>query len=206
MNKKRIIVISVTLITFILFITFFYTYSLFETNKQISVSSDLAKWNVKVNNTMVTKNTATINTFNLGSIDWNSGGHVRNGKAAPGSTGTIEIEIDPTDTQVSFTYEIAIDTSSLENEEFKITRVREINGNEFIRTGELTYVGIARLENNRRGQKYNIEIDITWNNNENNNASDYELGKKAEIEVDIPISLDVSQYTGVEQFTQYQES
>ena len=204
MNKKRITVIGVALIAVILFITIFYTYSLFETNKQISVSSNLAKWNVKVNNTMVTQNTASVNTFNLGSIDWNSGGHVREGKAAPGSTGTIEIEIDPTDTQVSFTYEITIDTSSLENDEFNITSVSETNSNEFIRTGEFTYLGIARLENNRRGQKYNIEINIAWNNNESNNANDYELGKKAEIEVDIPVSLNISQYTGEEQITEYQ--
>ncbi len=205
MNKKGITVISIILIAVILFITTFYTYSLFETNKQISVSSEIAKWNVKVNNNMVTKNINPINTFNLGSISWNNGGHVRSGKAAPGSTGTIEIEIDPTDTQVSFSYEISIDTSSLHNEEFNITSVRETNGNQFIRTGEFTYVGIARLADNRNGEKYNIEIDITWNNNENNNTSDYELGKRAEIEVNLPISIDISQYTGVEQFTEYQE-
>lgn len=203
MNKKRITVISAILIAVILFIALYYTYSLFETNKQITVSSDLAKWHVKVNNTMVTGNTSSANTFNLGSITWVSGGHVRSGKAAPGSTGTIEIEIDPTDTQVSFAYEITIDTSSLENDEFNITSVTETNGNEFIRTGENTYVGIARLVNNTGGQKYNIEIDITWNNNENNNDDDYELGKKAEIEVNLPISINITQYTGEEQYTTY---
>lgn len=205
MNKKKITVIGVTLIAVILFITLFYSYSLFETDKQITVSSDLAKWNIKVNNTMITRNTSSANTFNLGSITWNSGGHVRSGKAAPGSTGTIEIEIDPTDTQVSFAYEITIDTSVLENDEFNITSVREVNGNEFIRTGENTYTGIARLANNTSGQKYNIEINITWNNNEDNNKSDYELGKKAEIEVNLPISINITQYTGEEQYTTYQE-
>ncbi|MEE3343062.1 MAG: hypothetical protein VZS44_03120 [Bacilli bacterium] len=204
MNKKRVTAIGVTLIAVILFIATLNTYALFESNKQITVSSDIAKWHVKVNDTMVTQNTSAANTFNLGSISWNSGGHVRPGKAAPGSTGTIEIEIDPTDTQVSFTYEIIINTSSLENDEFKITSVSETNGNQFIRTGEYTYVGIARLNDNTNGEKYNIEIDITWYNNEANNDNDYNLGKKAEIEVDIPISLNITQYTGQEQFTEYQ--
>lgn len=203
MNKKRITVIGATLIAVILFIELFYTYSLFETNKQIPVSSDLAKWHVKVNNTMVTGTATSVNTFNMGSINWNSGGHVRSGKAAPGSTGSIEIEIDPTDTQVSFAYEITINTSSLENNEFKITSVSETNGKEFIQTGENTYVGIARLADNTNGQKYNIEINVTWNNNENNNTSDYELGKKAEIEVNLPISINITQYTGEEQYTTY---
>lgn len=203
MNKKRITVIGATLIAVILFIELFYTYSLFETNKQIPVSSDLAKWHVKVNNTMVTGTATSVNTFNMGSINWNSGGHVRSGKAAPGSIGSIEIEIDPTDTQVSFAYEITINTSSLENNEFKITSVSETNGKEFIQTGENTYVGIARLADNTNGQKYNIEINVTWNNNENNNTSDYELGKKAEIEVNLPISINITQYTGEEQYTTY---
>ena len=205
MNKKRKTVIGVILIAVILFISSYYTYSLYEINKQITVSSDIAKWNVKVNNTMVTKSNTTVTTFSLGSIDWNSGGHVRSGKASPGSTGSFEIEIDPTNTDVSFTYELTIDTSSLQNDEFKISSVRETNGNEFIRTGKNTYVGIARLNNNQNGRKYNIEINITWNNNEANNANDYELGKKAELEVDIPVSLNISQYTGTEQFTEYQE-
>ena len=205
MNKKRITVIGVTLIAVILFIALYYTYSLFETNKEITVSSDIAKWNVKVNNTMVTGGGTTAATFNLGSINWSSGGHVRSGKAAPGSTGNFTIEIDPTNTDVSFTYELTIDTSSLENDEFIISRVRETNGNEFIRTGENTYVGIARLNNNKNGRKYNVEINITWNNNEENNSSDYELGKKAELEVNIPVSLNIEQYTGIETFTEYQE-
>lgn len=205
MNKKRITVIGVTLIAVILFIALYYTYSLFETNKEITVSSDIAKWNVKVNNTMVTGGGTTAATFNLGSINWSSGGHVRSGKAAPGSTGSFTIEIDPTNTDVSFTYELTIDTSSLENDEFIISRVRETNGNEFIRTGENTYVGIARLNNNKNGRKYNVEINITWNNNEENNSSDYELGKKAELEVNIPVSLNIEQYTGIETFTEYQE-
>ncbi len=204
MNKKRNTVIGLTLIAVILFIALYYTYSLYETTREITVSSDIAKWNVKVNNTMVTKNNTTISTFTLGSINWNSNGHVREGKAAPGSTGSFEIEIDPTDTEVSFTYELTIDTSNLENDSFYISNVREKNGNEFIKTGENTYVGIARLSNNQNGRKYNIEINITWDNNEENNESDYELGKKAELEVNIPVSINISQYTGSEQFTEYQ--
>ena len=205
MTKKKLIVMSIIFIAVILFIEIIRTYALFETNKEISVSSNIAKWNIKVNNTMVTNSNNENTTFSLGSIDWNSGGHVREGKAAPGSTGTFEIEIDPTNTQVSFVYELTIDTSNLNNKEFVISNVNETNNNYFIRTGENTYIGIARLSDNQEGQKYNIEINITWNNNEENNEKDYELGKKAELEINIPVSLKVSQYVGTEQFTEYQE-
>ena len=39
----------------------------------------------------------------------------------------------------SFLYKIIIDTRELENEEFRISSVTELNGNEFIRTDEHEY-------------------------------------------------------------------
>ena len=180
-----------------------YTYSLFETNTTLTTSSDIAKWNIKVNNNMITNGQINSSAVEIGSIDWGNGSHVLQGKAAPGSVGTFDIEIDPTDTDVSFLYKIIIDTSKLENEEFKISSVTELNGNEFIRTNENEYTGIARLEENKNGKKYNIRIGITWNNNEANNEKDYELGIKAEQEVKLPIIIMLSQYIGTETITSY---
>lgn len=197
--------IFISLIVLSIIIVVFYTYALFETNKNVPISSDLAKWNIKVNDTMITNGNSSQNNFNIGSINWQSGGHVREGKAAPGSIGKFNIEIDPTDTQVSFVYTIKVDLSELDNDEFQISEIKETNGNEFIRTGEDTYVGIARLSDNEQGKKYNIEISLIWNNNEENNDKDTELGKKAEEDIDIPVEIDISQYIGTESFTPYEE-
>ena len=180
-----------------------YTYSLFETEREAVVTSPIAKWNVLVNNALITNNYGQENTFNLGSIDWNSGGHVRTGKAAPGSVGTFEIEIDPTDTEVSFLYELEIDTSLLHNDAIVIQSVTEEDGHEFIRTGESTYVGIARYSDISDGDTYNISIAIVWNNDEANNDSDYELGKRAEDTISIPVNLNIVQYIGDEVITPY---
>ena len=108
--KKHILIILCVFSSIFLIAQVVYTYSLFETERQTVVTSPIAKWNVLVNNSLLTNNYGQENTFNLGSINWNSGGHVRSGKAAPGSVGTFEIEIDPTDTEVSFLYELDIDT------------------------------------------------------------------------------------------------
>ena len=89
-----------------------YTYSLFESDATVSTTNDTAKWNIKVNNNMVTSLSPSQNEINIGSIQWNSGGHVRSGKAAPGSVGSFEILLDPTDTQVSFIYELEMDMSN----------------------------------------------------------------------------------------------
>lgn len=197
-------IIFISLIIVSIIIVLFYTYALFESNEDIPVSNDLAKWNIKVNDNLITNGNSSQNTFNIGSINWESGGHVREGKAAPGSIGKFEIEIDPTDTQVSFVYTIKVDLSELDNDEFQISEIKETNGNEFIRTGEDTYVGIARLSDNEQGKKYNIEISLIWNNNEENNDKDTELGKKAEEDIDIPVEIDISQYIGTESFVPYE--
>lgn len=198
-------IIFAVLIIISIVIVAFYTYALFETNKPVAVSSDLAKWNIKVNNTMVTGNATSQNTFAIGSINWQSGGHVRPGKAAPGSNGSFEIEIDPTDTQVSFVYTLHIDLTGLDNDEFVISSVSETNGNEFIRTDENTYVGIAYLDDNMQGEKYNILVNLTWYNNDNNNEADYELGSRADVEVNVPVEIEITQYIGTETFVPYEE-
>ena len=91
------------------------------------------------------------------------------------------------------------------NKEFYISSVSELNNNYFIRTGENTYVGIAYLSDNLEGTVYHIEINVAWNNNDDNNDRDYELGKLAEKEVNIPVSKKFTQYTGDEVILPYVE-
>ena len=55
-------------------------------------------------------------------------------------------------------------------------------------------------------KKYIPQIgDVVWNNNEDNNEADYELGSKADLEIDIPVSVTARQYDGSETFTEYNE-
>ena len=181
------------------------TYSLFETNGTAIAGEQLAKWQIKVNNTYLTTLTEDRNTFHLGSIEWENQGHVKTGKAAPGSIGKFYIEIDPCQTEVSFLYEITLDLSKLENSEFQISEVKEVNGKNLIRTGEYTYVGIIPLVEIQAKIKHKIEVSVIWNNKEENNEADYELGSRAELEIDIPVIVVARQYDGTENFTEYNE-
>ena len=105
---------------------------------------------------------------------------------------------------VRILYEITIDTSDFLNDEFYISSVREKNGNQFIRTGKDTYVGVARLSDNQNGMVYNVEIDVSWENNDENNDKDYEIGNRAtEEEINIPVHLKFVQYTGDEELIPY---
>lgn len=203
MIKKHILIILCVFSSIFLLVQIMYTYSLFETEQETVVASPIAKWNVLVNQTLLSDFGGQTNSFNLGSIHWDSGGHVREEKAAPGSVGTFEIEIDPTNTEVSFLYELEIDTSQLGNDQISIMNISEEDGHEFVRTEEFKYVGIARYADISNGDKYHIKIDMIWNNDEENNKSDYELGQKAEEKVSIPVSLKMTQYVGDEEITPY---
>ena len=95
--------------------------------------------------------------------------------------------------------------SNIDNEEFEIQSVVETNNNTLVRTGEYTYAGIMSLSNISNDETRNIRVNIIWNNNEQNNESDYELGIRAEMEVYIPVTITLTQYHGTEVLTPYQE-
>lgn len=204
MRKKILIILCISLFI-ILCLEIKNTYSLFETNGEAVVEENLATWKIKVNNTYLTTLTEDRNTFDLGSMNWESQNHVKEGKAAPGSVGTFYIEIDPTTTEVSFLYEITLDTSSLNNTEFQIQSVREVNGKTFIRTNENTYVGIVPLREIQASTKYRVEISVIWNNKEENNEADYKLGSMANTGINLPIKIEARQYDGTEVITEYKE-
>ena len=204
MKKKHILILLCVVSFVILIVQITYTYSLFETDRDAVIFSPIAKWNIMVNDSFITNDITENNCFRLGNIQWNSGGHVREGKAAPGSVGTFEINIDPTDTEVSFLYEITIDPTNFEDVDFYISNVRELNGKTFVRTGEFTYVGIASLEDIENDVVYHVEIDVSWENNDENNDKDYEIGNRAtEEEINIPVHLKFVQYTGDEELIPY---
>lgn len=203
--KKTFLIILCTSFLILLCLEVQKTYSLFETNGTAVAGEPLAKWQIKVNNTYLTTLTEDRNTFSLGSIEWESQGHVKAGKSAPGSVGKFYIEINPCQTEVSFLYEITLDLSKLENSEFQISEVKEVNGKNLIRTGEYTYVGIIPLAEIQANTKHKVEVSVVWNNKEENNEADYELGSRADLEIDIPVTVVARQYDRTENFTEYNE-
>ena len=205
MNNKKIILIIISIaLVFLLTYTILKTFSLFESSATGSTETDLADWIIKVNNTDITSLSSQNNTFNLGSINWTNQNHVVAGKGAPGSTGTINIAIDPDDTEVSFTYDITFDFTNINNQEFQIQSVVEGNNN-LTRTGEYTYTGIAPLSEIQNNKIYNIVVTFIWNNSEYNDEDDYNLASRAGENINIPITIKVKQYTTGDTITPYVE-
>lgn len=204
MKQKIWLVFGITFLILLIF-EIKNTYSLFETDTSTFVNSDLAKWEIKINNNNLNMLTEDNNIFSLGSIKWSNQNHVKNGKASPGSNGSFFIEIDPTSTDVSFLYNLTFDMSNLKNDAIEIISINEENSKKLVRTGIDTYTGIFKLNEIKKGEKHLIKVDVIWNDNEENNELDYELSQSINNNIGILVMIDVVQYDGTNEIIEYEE-
>jgi len=88
------------------------TYSRYVANSQGNLQIEFAKWQLLVNNTDITSSTSSNITFKP-TIEANN--NVAANKIAPSSTGYFDVEIDPTNVDVSFKYtiDLAIDNTNI---------------------------------------------------------------------------------------------
>lgn len=187
--KNKIIYILCAIMIFASIYEITDTYGLFESNKTKIVDNPIAKWNILINETDINQNKKII--INNFQVDESS--TVKSGKIAPGTTGYFDIEINPTNTEVSIRYDITFDYSKLSNS-FIIEKIEETNGFDIIRTDENTYSNIITLADIEKGVKNNIRVHLRWQDNEENNKSDTEIGLNKDYFLNIPVIINVSQY------------
>lgn len=170
------------------------TYGLFETKTELNVQSEVGKWVILVNNTDITQQENT--KFSVDKIIWDQNDEVKEGKIAPGASGYFDIVIDPTDTDVSVRYDIGFDFSEFENTNITITSIQEINDKKIVKTGDNKYTGIITLDEISAGTTNTIRVNIAWENNEENNEHDSNLSSAPNTILNIPVTINVSQYLG----------
>lgn len=188
---RKILLIVVLLFLCITILEISSTFGLFETNNSITVNNDIAKWQVKVNNSNINDSVHFVVDNYVVSTDPN----VKEGLLAPGNGAYFDIEIDPNNTSVSVRYDISLDLSSLNNDSIQIVNIEELNDNNIIMTDESTYTGLIPISNSSIHQ---IRVYIEWVNNESNNQIDSTFGLDDNIHVNIPVTINFSQYLGEE--------
>lgn len=187
--KNKIIYIVCAIMIFISIYEIKNTYGLFESKKEIDIDKSVAKWNIYINdNNLNTTETFTIDNFTFQETDT-----VAKDKIAPGILGWFDILIDARDTQVSIIYEITFDFTSLPSN-ITVEKIEEINGREIIKTGPNTYSNYITLEDINDNLKDTIRVYIKWNNDEENNENDTNIGIIKNNSIKIPVSITVSQY------------
>ena len=189
--KSKILYITCAIMIFVTIYEITNTYGLFESNINMNADSKLATWNILINDTNIGKS----ETFTIDNFISEEDSNVASGKIAPGTSGYFNINIDPSTTQVSIRYDLTFDFSKLDNL-FTITKVEEKNGYNLIKTGPNTYSNVITLNEIKENKTNNIRVHIKWNNNEENNDKDTEIGLTENNTLNIPVSITVLQYSG----------
>lgn len=180
------------------------TYAIFYTEKASELSLPIGKWHIALNGTDITS--GITQEMIVDSFYVNPSEYTVENKIAPGMQGFFEIEISPQDTQVSIRYDITIESSELEGNQIKFLEIEETkNSNTIVRTGENTYTGIILLEDISEDYSDIIKVGFSWENDENNNEEDTEIGTVYNSAVAIPIKINAIQYLG-ETLEEYEES
>ena len=189
--KSKILYITCAIMIFVTIYEITNTYGLFESNINMNADSKLATWNILINDTNIGKS----ETFTIDNFISEEDRTVASGKIAPGTSGYFNININPSTTQVSIRYDLTFDFSKLDNL-FTITKVEEKNGYNLIKTGPNPYSNVITLNEIKENKTNNIRVHIKWNNNEENNDKDTEIGLTENNTLNIPVSITVLQYSG----------
>lgn len=189
MNKKILIL---GLLSFLVLFIFGIasTFGLFHSNVDGDVNTDVAKWNILINDTNISD--GVTDKFVINDLAYSDTTNKKPGTIAPGTSGTFSLTLDATDTQVSVMYTIEVDDSKFGNEMLKIAKVEKVAGSgDFQEVTDGVYQGIIPYN---AKSKVTIDFTITWINDEANNEIDSEIGTRENPDLEIPVVVTATQY------------
>lgn len=211
MKKILIILFLIMLIITFYQISSMYAYYLNELEGEYS--NLLGVWLIKINEIDITtgeniKFDITDEYFHQVNSD-----KVLENKIAPGEEVYCDLLIDSTSTDVSVRYNISLDAEEIQkNKGIEIKKIESFlqksdgtgkKENKIVETSENIFTGTIPLQEIREGYLNTVRIFIKWENYEENNEQDTEIGMKENSNINIPIQINVSQYTG-EEINSYQ--
>lgn len=202
MKKNKKIIIFLVLLSMCIIAILIYRiiniYAVFQSNVGAKVEFKNGTWNINVNGKKISTGVQT--DFTIAEITVAEDEHTMPGRISPGLAGNFKILINPEDTNVSIRYDITLNQEELKNSNVKISSVEEkANGAELIKTAENVYTGIITLQDIRNKVVHEIEMNVEWIDDGENNESDTELGtKKDERQFKIPVTFHAIQYLGEE--------
>lgn len=159
-KKKFTIVFIVIIISCFLYLGAKATYTSFESNIEGNVSVPVAGIHLKINGVdVIDNNDGTLdNRIILDNTTWVST-HTREEKISPGSSGTIDLNLDPTGSEVAILYEFRFVDKKIDDD--KLLTFGDITSNEtLIRTGVDTYTGIISLDDIENNKTFRVSADF----------------------------------------------
>lgn len=160
----QVLLIVVLILLCLLFLKSRVTYTSYESNVEGKVASPIASWRISIDGKDITTSESSTG-IKIDNVTWNTS-NVREGKVAPGSTGDMAIEIDPTGTDVAIYYELEVIDKTVDED--KILKVTSILSDKVALTKVAVnkYVGVLSLDDIESGVKPVISVKVIWESNE----------------------------------------
>lgn len=160
-KKNMYIIISITiLVSCFLYFGAKATYTSYESTIEGNTITQVAGIHLKINGVdVVANNDGTLdNRIILDNTTWVST-HTREEKISPGSSGTIDLEIDPSGSEVAILYEFRFVDKKIDDD--KLLVFSSINSNDgLIRTSKDTYTGIINLSDIENHRTFHISANF----------------------------------------------
>jgi hypothetical protein len=185
LKKFRVLLVIASLV--VTFCVMSNTYSKYVASSEGNVAMEFARWQLLVNEADITNKTTA--NFDLNPVIIKNN-NVADNKVAPSSEGYFDIEIDGTQADVSFKYEIIAKV----NEESAVQDITitgyQINNGEFITEDLESISNIVSAKDTTKNIK--VRIFIKWDDSENasmNNEADTNATYSSEAKMDIELKF-----------------
>ena len=185
-GNKKVLVIALLLLLIGAGIA---TYAIYRTSATGTATVATATWSVKVNNTDTETGAFT---FSASDITWSTNTSAVSGKIAPGSTGTITLEIDATGSEVNVDYTATVGTIKVGNENlssdagFTVTPHDTTDG-----TGTINYSTTANA------MKKTLTFDVVWTGTDSDTTAKDQADMAMDgINITIPVTVTAKQHLG----------
>ena len=136
------------------------TYTAYESSVDSRVANDISDIHLRINGEEIRQNGVLNNRVILDNVTWVST-HTRAEKISPGSTGSFQLELDPTGSEVAILYELQFVDKVVDDD--KILNFGNIVSDDtLIQTAADTYSGIITLNQIQSLQKIHINVGFSF--------------------------------------------
>lgn len=158
-NKKKIVLILAIISLFIFIGSTAYTYAKYFTKVESTQNSNIQRWEIIVNNENIKGNKILENDLELALTNTE---HVANNNIAPGSEGSFYIDLNYTNTDLSFEYKIELsDNNVIEDIILSAEVVNGPNANFKFENGVIT--NTIKITNATTQKTQRIKVNAKWN-------------------------------------------
>lgn len=171
-KDKKIKLIIAIIALFVCIVEIKETYAKYIESKNGDAQFTVANWKIMINNSDITDGASLSSLINP---VYETNTNISDNVIAPGSQGYFDLDIDATNTQVSFTYDITISPSQESDVTDLIVYAYKINNGQTINISDNSQTITNRINNIDQVKSFTLRIYFRWQEGQGeqmNNAAD----------------------------------